>query len=101
MLHYRLRSTFDLEQPFGILLDSLLPLTHLYRVNAELLTNLIDCLHAPKCLKTNFYFELRAMDLPLLSFCHLAPPHMPAYSLNYGPEYGVRYTTLLAYIQRY
>jgi hypothetical protein len=72
MLYYRLRSTFDPEQPFAILLDGLLPLTHLYRVNAEFLTNLIDYVNAPKCLKTNYCFEVRAVDLPLLSFCHLA-----------------------------
>ncbi len=59
------RATIALKQALDLLLDRLLPLLDLHRVNPVLLANLVDRLHPLQAFQTHLYLELWAMNLAL------------------------------------
>jgi hypothetical protein len=69
----RLRATTPLKQRAGLLLDFLLPLAHLNRVNAKLLTDLVDGLDPTQGLQSKPGLEGRQMNFSRLLFTHDFP----------------------------
>ena len=59
---YRLWASFAFEQRLGLLLDLFLPLAHLHRMNAVLLTNFIDRLDSPQGLQSDLRLERIAFN---------------------------------------
>lgn len=72
-----------LESYAGTLLNFLLPLPNLDRMNAVLLTNQVYRLRPAQRPKTDFRLELRRVHLPLPRFAHHYSFWMTARSVNY------------------
>ena len=62
-----------LKQRLALLLDFLLPLADLHRVDAVFLADLIDRLDASHRLQSDLRLELRKVDFALLRFTHDLP----------------------------
>lgn len=73
MRRHRLRAALALEQGPGLLLDFLLPLAYLDRVNPVLLTDFIDRLDPTQGFQADLRLELRQVHFAFLRFTHDFP----------------------------
>jgi hypothetical protein len=82
MLRFGLRATLPFEQGASTGSYFLLPLRHHRRMNAMLLSDLIDRLDPAYRLKADLPLELRAVHFPLLYFRHSPLSSRDEHSLN-------------------
>jgi hypothetical protein len=88
----RLRAALAFKQRARLCLDFLLPLPNLNRMNAVLLTNLVDRLHPTQRFQTHLGLELGDVILLRLRFFHYGLSLMTARSLNHCLENGGHYS---------
>ena len=70
-----LGASLAFKQRAGLLLDFLLPLPNLDRVNPVLLADLVDRFHPAQRFQTHLGLELGTVNLPLLCFAHYCFPY--------------------------
>ena len=91
VLCHRLGAAFAGEQRSGLLLDFLLPLSHLDRMDAVLLAYLVDRFDSTQRFQSQFRFELRAVHFAFFGLAHFGLSSVWG-SLNYCLETGVHFS---------